>query len=141
MLGVRNEDWPPSRADKLMLRELHASRVPVQVPPNCRTTAGPPVAFENPEAEHTLLMVHDSFFAGFMQIILAEHFARSVSVRINLELDHERLLTLVEQEKPDVVIEERVERLLKLPPRDHAEFAAARERARRDREGDEVPNS
>jgi hypothetical protein len=132
MLGLRDEDWYPSVVDTLKLREPYASPVPVEVPPLCRTTAGPPMAFENTEAQHKLLLVHDSFFAGFVQLLLAEHFQRSVAVRINLELDYERLLALVELENPDVVIEERVERLLRLPPRTHPEFSQARERWLRD---------
>jgi len=73
------------------------------------------VAVENAEAKHRLLLFHDSFAArGGLRERLSLHFRRSAFTSIQPE---QRFLELlVEQEKPDIVIEEMVERKLKDTP-------------------------
>ncbi len=73
------------------------------------------VATENPRARHRLLMFHDSFgVRGGLCEYLGEHFARSMFVLAALEA--QLLESLVEQEQPDILVEEIVERRLKDVP-------------------------
>jgi alginate O-acetyltransferase complex protein AlgJ len=129
MMGLRAQDWPSHYAEYLSLKHRQSENVPATVPPICQVSGvRQPVAIENKKADNTLLVVHDSFFAGFMQVALAEQYRRSLWVRFNLELSHERLLSLIEQESPDIVVEERIERFMRLPPERHPEYDKARAR-------------
>ena len=69
------------------------------------------VAMENKNAKYRLLLYHDSFGThGSLQEYLGEHFSRISFVPLNL--DNDCLELIVEQERPDVVIQEIVERKL-----------------------------
>jgi alginate O-acetyltransferase complex protein AlgJ len=69
------------------------------------------VAMENKNAKHRLLFLHDSFGNhGGLQEYISEHFSRSAFVPVPLDLGCLELM--VEQECPDVVIEEIAERKL-----------------------------
>lgn len=73
------------------------------------------VAVENAEAKHRLLLFHDSFAArGGLRERLSLHFRRSAFTSI--QPAQQFLEPLVEQENPDVVVEEMVERKLKDAP-------------------------
>jgi len=85
----------------------------------------PPVALENGAGQRRLLVFQDSFFANLPQACLAEHFRRSVFVYARG--DYPLLQWLVEHERPDVIVEEWVERVLCQIPQDHPEFLAARQ--------------
>ena len=126
MLGIRDRDWEPNPVEYMELRDTKARRVAVTVPDACRSQHGPPVAFEKPDTPRRLLVFHDSFLLEVPMAAVSEHFGRSVWLWLNLDLDFERLKLMVEQEQPDVVIEERIERFLKFVPQDHAAFAEAR---------------
>ncbi|MCD6326874.1 hypothetical protein J7M28_04905 [bacterium] len=76
-----------------------------------------PLATENERGKHRLLLFHDSFFRFAPRESLFEHFRRSV--RIVLRPDFELFKLMVEQEAPDVVIEQRVERVLPSIPTEH----------------------
>lgn len=92
------------------------TRTPLQIPdPYDRNHSIVPegqVAVENAEGTYRLLLLHDSFAVhGGLQERLSLHFRRSAFAWIQPE---DRFLELwVEQENPDVVIEEIVERKLK----------------------------
>lgn len=69
----------------------------------------------NPEGRGRALIFVDSFGArGQFRELLAEHFARTVFVSANPS--NRNLALMIQAEKPDVVIEEIVERKLKDPP-------------------------
>ncbi len=69
------------------------------------------LAMENKNAKHCLLFFHDSFGDhGGLQEYIGEHFLRSVFVPASL--DYSCLKLMVEQEHPDIVIEEIAERKL-----------------------------
>ena len=72
-----------------------------------------PRAKENPSARLRLLIFHDSFTIAGLDTWLPENFRRTVL--IFCRSDRESLRMLVEQEKPDVVIEEVLERFLIRP--------------------------
>jgi len=74
------------------------------------------VAMENKNAKHRLLFFHDSFGNhGGLPEYIGEHFSRIAFVPVGFENDCLELM--VEQEHPDLVIQELVERKLKkLPP-------------------------
>jgi len=126
MLGIRDKDWGSSFAERFHLRTASAKSVPISVPDTCRSRHGPPVAFEKPDKPRRLLVFHDSFLQGVPMQALSEHFGRSVWLWLNLELNYECLRLMVDRERPDVVIEQRIERFLKFVPEDHEVFAAAR---------------
>jgi alginate O-acetyltransferase complex protein AlgJ len=68
-------------------------------------------AMENVNAKHRLLFYHDSFGAhGSIQEYFGEHFSRISFVPLGL--DNDCLELVVEQEHPDVVMQEIVERKL-----------------------------
>lgn len=69
------------------------------------------VAMENRNAKYRLLFYHDSFGThGSLPEYIGEHFSRVSFVPLNLDNDYLKLM--VEQERPDVVIQEIVERKL-----------------------------
>ena len=69
------------------------------------------VAMENKNAKHRLLFFHDSFGNhGGLQEYIGEHFSRSAFVPAPLDCNCLKLM--VEQEHPDIVIEEIAERKL-----------------------------
>lgn len=77
------------------------------------------VVLENPQARRRLVMFHDSFTAiGGLREHLAEHFSRSIF--IVGAFDDDVLNSFVEQEHPDVVIEEVVERKIDDDPVRHS---------------------
>jgi hypothetical protein len=68
-------------------------------------------AMENKNAKHRLLFYHDSFGThGSLQEYIGEHFSRTSFIPLNL--DNDFLEVMVEQERPDIVIQEIVERKL-----------------------------
>ena len=79
-----------------------------------------------PAAERRLLMFHDSFGRFYLNQFLGEHFSRSVF--LFRRSDFESLRTLVEVARPDVVIDELVERSLGEPLATSPELEAARAR-------------
>lgn len=82
-----------------------------------------PVATTNPAGKGRLLIFGDSFLRCAVtgsHEPLAEHFEHTLS--LYLRPDSEAFRTLVESFRPDVVIEERVERYLKLVPEQDAGF-------------------
>lgn len=77
------------------------------------------VAMENTNGKHRLVMFHDSFAVrGSLRENLGECFCRSAFTSIPPEA--QSLELLVDQEHPDIVIEEMVERKLKNTPSDGA---------------------
>ena len=73
-------------------------------------------AMENASGKHRLLVLHDSFGVhGGFRDYLSEQFARSVFLPVTL--DPSAIRSIIEREKPDVVIEEFAERRLKDVPR------------------------
>ncbi|NLF31109.1 MAG: hypothetical protein GX591_09515 [Planctomycetes bacterium] len=80
----------------------------------------------NAAAQRRLLMFHDSFGRYHLNELLGEHFSRSVF--LFRRSDFESLRTLVEAARPDVVIDELVERSLQEPLETHPEWEAARRR-------------
>jgi len=71
-----------------------------------------------------LLMFHDSFAAHCLRDYLAEHFGRCVF--LSMKSDFESLRLMVRQERPQVVIEEWVERTVRQVPTPHTVWTAAR---------------
>lgn len=82
-----------------------------------------PLALERPGQPGRLLMFHDSFGAQRLRDFLAVHFGRSVF--LSLRPDFLSLALVVEQERPDVVIEEWSERSVRDPPAPHPVWTAA----------------
>jgi hypothetical protein len=73
------------------------------------------LAMENKSSKHRLLLFHDSFAErGGLRELLGEHFSRSAFVPVRTDIDCFELL--VAQERPDVVIEQIVERKLNDKP-------------------------
>jgi hypothetical protein len=101
------------------------------VPSSADGLARPPVGLENSRGRGRLLCFHDSFYlAGVRprdQQLMAAHFARSVFLW--MRPTNRQFLDWVEQEHPDVVIEQRAERLLASVPdaQDLATWAAPRQ--------------
>jgi hypothetical protein len=83
-----------------------------------------PRAYACGDQPRRLLVFHDSFFTHGVRDWLVEHFGRSVCLW--MQPDVQTFQQLVAQEKPDVVIEERVERELRAVPSDHPVWAVAR---------------
>ena len=89
--------------------------LPEEYPWPKHITAKSQWAMENKYANHRLLFFHDSFGVyGNLRELIAEHFSRTVF--IPLRPDMNCLKMMIEIEKPDIVIEEIVERKLKDPP-------------------------
>lgn len=86
-----------------------------------------PSAVECAGAKGRLLMFHDSFFAQGVRDYLAEHFGRTVCLSTRADFDVLRLM--VRQERPQVVIEEWVERALLDVPKAHPQWIASRNAA------------
>ena len=90
--------------------------------------ANPPEAFENPKGRRRLLVFRDSFMNHAPMVSLAENFRHSVFIEVWPGPDFQALRSMVEQERPDVVVEECLERKLRyvnvIP--DHPEFVLAR---------------
>ena len=86
-----------------------------------------PKAFRNPDAAGRLLVMNDSFANTGLVQNLPMHF--NLSYFLFERPTYESLKLLVEDLKPDVVIEECVERDLVVVPEDHPEWEAARSRA------------
>lgn len=111
-------------------RELQARPVPLALDSSYAwprwSPSTRPVAAERPGAGGRLLVFHDSFMAYRVRDYLCEHFGRSVclSMRPNFDV----LSLMVRQERPQVVIEEWVERtLVEVPVADPQWIAARRE--------------
>jgi hypothetical protein len=62
------------------------------------------LAFEKEGAEGSIIVFHDSYFASLARTCLKEHFQRSVF--LHTKLTDASLLLLLDQEHPDIVIEE-----------------------------------
>lgn len=77
-------------------------------------------AYENPLKKHSMVLFHDSFGChGGFDKYLAEHFKRTTPVAV--QPNHKCLELIIEQEKPDIVIQEMAERKLrKVPKKDGA---------------------
>lgn len=75
-----------------------------------------------PDKSKSVLIFHDSFMVSLAPYLTNE-FRRSVLLWTNPNDD--LFVRMVEQEKPDVVIEERVERYMQIPPATEAKFVAA----------------
>lgn len=89
--------------------------LPDQYPWPESVKANDQLAMENKTAKHRLLFFHDSFSVeGGLREYLGEHFSRSAFVPV--EIDGFCLKLMVEQEHPDIVIEEIAERKLKDVP-------------------------
>jgi len=86
-----------------------------------------PLAAECPGASGRALVFHDSFLAHRVCELLCEHFRRTVC--LPLRADFEVLQRMIRQERPQVVIEERVERTLVDVPAGHPRWIAARREA------------
>jgi alginate O-acetyltransferase complex protein AlgJ len=130
--------WTPDLSTLLGLGEELAEEAEVWVPKTPRTAKamvltvpaqhagdrtfapGGLCALENPHAKHRLVMFHDSFgvFGGLREYI-GEHFYRAVFV--SGPLNAQSLEWLVEQEHPDIILEEIVERKLRDVPSDSSE--------------------
>jgi hypothetical protein len=127
--------WTPDLSTMLGLGEELAEEAEVWVPKTPRTAKAMPLtvpaqyagdrtiapggvtALENPHAKHRLVMFHDSFGVfGSLREYLGEHFCRAVFV--SGRLNARSLDWLVEQEHPDIVLEEIVERRLRDVPSD-----------------------
>jgi hypothetical protein len=80
-------------------------------------------SYINPNGKGTALIFHDSFMSALMPFI-NETFARVIYVWNNP--DDDMFVRMVEQEHPDVVIEERAERFMQLTPK--GELPAALEK-------------
>ncbi len=85
-----------------------------------------PLAFERPDRRGRLLLFHDSFLGEYRRY-LAEHFGRSVC--LSMQPDFAVLNLMVQRERPNVVVEEWVERYLAEPPPSHPLWTAARNAA------------
>ena len=83
-----------------------------------------PRVFTNPNGQGRLLVFNDSFFNHEVMELLPEHFERAVF--IFCPSDYDRLKVMIEQVKPDVVIDEWVERRLVGMPAEHPEFQTTR---------------
>jgi hypothetical protein len=88
---------------------MHARKSELLLPeeyPHWLIPKGPEmlVAFDNPKRKGRLLVFHDSFFAAGLRDYLSEHFARSAFLQIPLH--QSTLEAMVQQERPDLVIEE-----------------------------------
>ncbi len=79
-----------------------------------------PRVFTNPNGRGRLLVFNDSFFNHEIMELLPEHFERAAFVFC--PSDYDRLKVMIEQVKPDIVIDEWVERRLVGMPADHPEF-------------------
>jgi len=73
-----------------------------------------PAHYHNPNGSGTLLLIHDSFFEQGIQTLLPLHFEHTYLFWMYAEAFE--LMDMVERLKPDVVIEMRVERSLRLIP-------------------------
>ena len=118
----------------LGLSDEMRERVPVPQPPDShcvkKTFAGfmelklqeheIPYAFRCADAEHKLLMFHDSFGNGLIQHLIG-HFKESLFLRIRPTQDV--LGALLNKYKPDVVIELKVERSLHALPEENDDAA------------------
>jgi hypothetical protein len=87
-----------------------------------------PMATERPGVPGRLLVFHDSFFAHRVRDLLAEHFGRTVC--LSMRADHDVLSLVVRQERPQMVIEEWVERSLVNVPTAHPQWIAAQSESR-----------
>ena len=89
--------------------------LPPERPHLTQTLDSSKLAMENKNGKHHLLVLEDSFgeHGGFRQY-LSEQFFRSVFLPVTLE--PATIRSIIEQEKPDVVIEEFAERRLKDVP-------------------------
>jgi len=83
-----------------------------------------PLATERSGRTGRLLMFHDSFAAHCLRDYLAEHFGRCVF--LSMKPDFQALELMVRQERPQVVIEEWVERTVRQVPAPHPAWTAAR---------------
>lgn len=77
-------------------------------------------AYEGPAGKPRLLMFIDSFTTKLFQQCLARHFSRSLFILASPSL--ETMKVVVAEEKPDIVIEQVVERFLGLVPADYPEL-------------------
>lgn len=108
MLGL--PDLLPEKDDVFLTHRAPFQPVQIRVEPGLLkkkwVPTTEPVVSENPQASGRLLLFRDSFAGGLIPL-LAQHFNRSVSI---WQYNWDR--PLIEKEKPDVVIDEMVERSL-----------------------------
>lgn len=125
MMCLEDADFEIPMAPRLLLRETHAQRVPFALPVGFPPGNYSLFATACDGVPRTLLVLHDSFLVDFMRRVLPEHFGRTVWMRSNGSLDHARFVALVEAVKPDVVIEECVERFMITTPPIEPAYAEA----------------
>jgi len=112
-------------------RPFQARQVPLTLDPGYSwptwTASNRAVATQRPGLDGRLVLFHDSFMAQRARDYLAEHFGRMVS--LPMRSNFQALDLIVRQERPQVVIEEWVERTLIEPPANHPQWIAARREA------------